>query len=370
MPGNWSLKVDFDGHADATDMLTAYPGTANCPGTSLRTEETTGFSGTNASAEQGVAWDSNATADKRRSHPPSLDHYSQVKVVSLAGPHSPGVLMRCDAAANDDYGMRPPLHAWREIFEHLGGVFTSLVFNFSAPTVVGDTLYCECKGTTLNGGRNGFQDITTTDATHVSGDVGIESFRNPTSAIGDDWEAGDNAVLTGLSILEDAEGVAAGFPLEMSAGVFVATYVGHEHDLGTDALRWWSVLVDSHERETELVSSATYGAGSGEANWRHVLGREATEGKPGGNFDLRADSLLKVDDDELRVAGSKGQHGRHTRARVYTRFLDAAQVWGPYLAGEWVGKKQARGIQIKIDVDRISLSYQRRITKIEITHAT
>jgi len=363
---NWLLRIDFTDASAPTDCATLYSG-FSCPATGTQTQGG-GFEGSSGSSEQGTGFGSSAIPTDRRFHPPD-DQWARVKFASVASTFSPGPMVRCDSGTGtDDWGSTATtMGGTTEIFEHTSGAYTQLGTGAGPTPVVGDTIYCQADGSTISAGLNNAEDVSLTSALHASGDPGIYSFTSPGNAVGDDFAAGDLATLTDIEIEEDS---AAGFPLMISANRYYGSYVGREIDLGSEATRFWSVAVDSYEQESVSVEEVDALRGSGESRWRTVLGREASTGFPGADFETRKNSAIKNNEHGYTRSGRQGVVGTNTRAKVSVRFMDASATWGAWIPGAWVGEKKARGIQVKIELDRRALKFQRRVTRIEVAHAS
>lgn len=181
----------------------------------------------------------------------------------------------------------------------------------------------------------------------------------------------EQVALTAPTDVSTTTGLAtgSGFIYELAAGFFEGQATMDEADLGSDQLAYWAVAVDHYGLELTAVGEALYGAGSGEARWRTVYGREATEGRPGADFEFKCDSLVKVESADVRVCGHRGGHGENTGVLVECRF-EVGAVWGDWIPGPFVGLWFARKIQVRVTAWRISELWQARITRIDVAAAT
>jgi hypothetical protein len=331
---------------------------------------------------QGDIWEFNATgatADELRGDAPGASQFGSLIIEDVSIWQQPAVVLRGTFGGGLDNGwfVSPWIHLGGvEVAEFTAGVYTLMGAGGAHVDVVGDKLTATATDpansaggtTTIAAFYNDVAEFAFVSALHPAGEVGIAGTTWSTFPQGvfSNFLVGNLAILDNVEIEESD-----GFPIVLSAGQLSGSFQSEVIEGSGGACDWWSALVEVHEEEVgHLVGDADYEAGSGEARWRGVYTREATEAKPGADFDwLVGDATENVEDASLRVCGRKGMHGRNTRAKVWTRFRVSA-VWGSWIEGAWVGNKAADAMQIKVELDRVSLDYQIRMTRVLLAVAT
>lgn len=370
---NWTRRCGFVGTPGTTSVV-RYAGVANFIAAGTRIGTTSGFFDYVAAAPlwQGDVWNSGAAVDDSRGDFPGVDQFVSIIIESLALWQCPAVLFRATQATGDGFMVTPWIHGGGyEIADFTAGAYLLLALGGSVVDVIGDKLSgsATLTGATsvLAGFLNDVAQITVASALHQSGDVGLVGPGTVTGNAGSDFRFGNGATLDGLEVDESS-----GFPIVISSDLLSGEFVSDVlEDPSADACPWWSALVEVHEEEIgHLVGDADYAAGSGEARWRGVYTREATEARPGGDFDWTVGAATQnVEDAAYRVCGRRGMHGRNTRAKVWTRFR-VASVWGSWIEGAWVGARAAEAMQIRVELDRVSLEYQIRMTRVLLAVAS
>jgi len=380
---NWLRRVRFTGPA-FTQSFVAY-GATNwlAAGTEVAAGggEFGDYTAFGPILAQGDVWEfigAGATADDERGDPPGLSQFASCIIQDTSVWQQPALVLRGTFGGGADNGffVSPWIHLGGvEVAEFTAGVYTLLGAGGVHLDVPGDKLTASATDPANSGGTttvgafyNDVLEFGLVSALHPTGECGAAgtTWKNVPNGVFSDLRFGNLAETDGVEVEESD-----GYPIILSPGILSGTFQSEVIEGSGGACDWWSALVEVHEEEVgHLVGDADYEAGSGEARWRGVYTREATEAKPGADFDwLVGDASQNVEDASLRVCGRKGMHGRNTRAKVWTRFR-VAGVWGSYIEGAWVGNRSAEAMQIKVELDRVSLNYQIRMTRCLLAVAT
>lgn len=193
---------EMDGHDDSTSFLDLFA-SSPCPGVGAGSDgleaHSNGFQGIAGTAEQGEVFDlaplSNAFGNKDlRVH--QAQQYAGVEILSTSYTYSPGALVRGDSANRDDYGLDPVSFAGGvEIFEHDGGTWGVLATGGGTLPGVNNFLWIEADGNSLEAFVDGSSEVSTTDSSLPTGDVGAYSYQGAAgTAIGGPFHAGSLAI--------------------------------------------------------------------------------------------------------------------------------------------------------------------------------
>lgn len=153
--------------------------------------------------------------------------------------------------------------------------------------------------------------------------------------------------------------------IELAAGAVAGTYESLAQDMGYQAPFFWQVRIDRQEVEDLTVGDLTFAVGSGEARWRTVEGRPASPASPGIDWQtLVQDLAIPIGDlpSTMLVGGHVGEVGSHTQVLVESRFHvnGSWTSWKPHLDRVVV----ARQIQVRLKLNRRSLSYRVRVKQL------
>lgn len=365
---HWNRRVRFTGgagtpsssHYSATNFIAA--GTEVEPGGPPKGDFTTP-----GPAWQGDAWgfSTGASADDVRGDPPGASQFGSLVIEDAVTFQQPNIGLRLNPGSSDGFICGPWAHlGGAEIAEFTAGVYTMIAFGGAGTDVVGTKLTGTASPpdaglSVLAVWYDDVAQASILSLLHTSGDVGIVGTGNIAGPAFSDFRVGNLALLDDVEIEEST-----GFPIVLSANKLSGIFESETLEGPGGGCDWWSVLVEVHEEEVgHLVGDMDYAVGSGEGRWRGVYTREATEAYPGADFDwLVGDATKNVEDNDLRVCGLRGMHGRNTRAKVWTAFR-VGGVWGPWIEGAWVGERGAEAMKIKVELDRVTLDYQIRITR-------
>ena len=322
---------------------------------------------TAATAWQGDAWDflGGASADDSRGDPPGASQVGSLVIEDVAVSQQPNIGLRLNPGSSDGFICGPWLHlGGAEIAEFTAGVYNMIAFGGAGIDGVGTKLTGTASPpvagvSVLTVWFDDVPQASLPTALHTWGDVGVVGAGSVVGPVFSDFRAGNLALLDDVEIEEST-----GFPIVLSANKLSGSFESDAIEGPGGACDWWSVLVEVHEEEVgHLVGAADYAAGSGEARWRGVFTREASEAYPGADFDWVVSAANEnVEDHDLKVCGRRGMHGRNTRAKVWTAFR-VSGVWGPWIEGAWVGDRGVEAMKIKVELDRVTLDYQIRMTR-------
>lgn len=365
---HWNRRVRFTGASG--EPSSSYYGASNF--LAAGTEVEPGGPGKGTFSDVGPLWQGDAwvfgggaSADDSRGDYPGASQVGSLVIEDVGTFQQPNIGLRLNPGNSDGFIVGPWAHiGGAEIAEFTAGVYTMIAYGG------GDT---DSVGTKLTGTVSApvaglsvvsawFDDVAQASVAsflHTFGDVGIVGTANVAGPVFSDFRVGNLALLDDVEIEEST-----GFPIVLSLDKLSGIFESDALEGPGGLCDWWSVLVEVHEEEVgHLVGDADYAVGSGEARWRGVYTREATEAYPGADFDwILGDALENVEDHDLRVCGRRGMHGRNTRAKVWTAFR-VLGVWGDWIEGAWVGERSAEAMKIKVELDRVTLDYQIRITR-------
>ena len=157
--------------------------------------------------------------------------------------------------------------------------------------------------------------------------------------------------------------------LQLVAGAHVGTYTMAEVDLGTAALRWWSVWARTSAAQLATIADADLAAGSGEARWWTPGGREPTPRRRGLAFEhtlgsLAGATIAAVADWD--VHGPPGTIGHHTQVLTEVRYHDGTSygAWGSY---DGPDVRTAQKIQVRLVLHRRSEGYAVLVDELQVT---
>jgi len=178
---------------DGTDLVSEWNFDA-CPDSVGLEVHSNGANGINANAEQGNSVetdtdDSNGFTPKATFAP---NQYAGVKVGVASLSYSPGAMVMCDQASNNDYGVDPV--SWGgglEIFKHTGGSWSALGSGGGTLPVVTDWLWVEYVDGAIEGFINSTSQLSTTDSDFFAGQPGCYDYAGTDGATISDMEAGN-----------------------------------------------------------------------------------------------------------------------------------------------------------------------------------
>ena len=156
----------------------------------------------------------------------------------------------------------------------------------------------------------------------------------------------------------------------LTSTVYTGTYTTAAIDAGIVIDAWWSASVESDWiDDTTASSDETYLLGSGEAGWGRVNGRPPSMVKPGGDLGAAVSTFTTGMQHyyDLQVSGRLGQAGEFARVKAQWQFYDGSS-WGA-LTDIKPQRKTAQKMRVVCTLDRYSLNYEPRISKIELAAA-
>lgn len=372
---HWNRRVRFTGGAG--ESSSSFYNSSNFLAAGTEVEPGGAGKGTFTSGGpvwQGDAWvfGGGASADDSRGDYPGASQFGSLVIEDVGTFQQPNIGLRLNPGSSDGFIVGPWAHlGGAEIAEFTAGFYSMIAFGGAGTDVIGTKLTGTASPpvaglSVIAAWYDDVAQVSIGSFLHSGGDVGIVGTTAVAGPVFSDFRAGNLALLDDVEIEESS-----GFPIVLSANKLSGIFESDALEGPAGPCDWWSVLVEVHEEEVgHLVGDADYAVGSGEARWRGIYTREATEAYPGGDFDwVLGDASENVEDHDLRVCGRRGMHGRNTRAKVWTAFRVAGS-WGDWIEGAWVGERGAEAMKIKVELDRVTLDYEIRITRALLAVAT